>query len=183
MTKLLIPVVLLAFFGGCLGTGCMPTEQSEQQRWKQATEIDAANRAVIQADMRAAREANEKRLDALSQQVTKEHTVQTPEKMDALAGVQAQFAAQAKAITDATAMAIAAANKAADDRVAAVVATNAAMPKNPMMGEAMTAIGTIVASIAGAFGIAKLSPSKGSSDESARAIAALNAKVGLPITT
>ncbi len=163
---------------GCL-QGCMPTEQSEQQRWKQATEIDAANRAVIQADMKAAREASEAKIAALSQQMTKEHGIQTPEHADALAGAQAQFAAQAKAIADAALAAIADANKAADDRIAAVVKANMEMPKAPMVNEAWTALTVLVSGIAGMFG-GKLLPTKTSSIETKEAIAAIKAKVGIP---
>ena len=177
-----LSLLSLLLCGGCLGAGCMPTEKSEQERWKQAQDSDAAERASVRATMEENRKVSTQEHAALSQQVTKEHTIQTPEKMDALAGAQAAFAAQVKVITDAAAMAIEKANKAADDRIAVVLKANSEMPKNPMGSEAMTAIGTVLASIAGAFGVAKMSPSKASSEASAKAIAALNAKVGLPVT-
>lgn len=172
----------LLLCAGCL-QGCMPTEKSEQERWRQANEIDQAERESVRATMAEHRKADSNEHAAISQQITKEHTIQTPDKMDALAAMQAQFAAQAKAITDAAMASVALANKAADDRTAVAKAENAAMPKNPMLGEAGTAILALVSSVVGAFTGVKIFPPKTSSEQTKTAIAALNAKVGLPVTT
>jgi len=139
-------------------------------RWKQTMDADAAARAEVQVTMKEHRTADKGEHAALSNQITEEHKTQTPEKMDALVSIQASFQQQLAAITAKADAAIAAANKAADDRVAAIRAENAAMPKAPLVDETTKWIGGLLAALAGAFFINKKLPS----DSSIAGLAAVN---------